>query len=164
MTALYTIGFAGKSLEQFLTLLRDAGITRLLDIRLRPDGHLSAYARQRDLRYILEQYERIAYEHRPELAPTPDILDGYRADKDWARYEQRFSALLTERDWEGALDATLASGASVALLCSEAGPERCHRRLVAEAYAGTRPGVEARHLVLEPPQRQTGQAEAVSAR
>ena len=164
MTALHTIGFAGKSLEQFLVLLREAGITRLLDVRLRPDGHLSAYARQRDLRYVLEHYEEIAYEHRPELAPTADILDGYRADKDWEQYEARFSTLLTERDWEDALDATLASGASVALLCSEAGPERCHRRLVAEAYASTHPGVDARHLMLEPARRETGQAEAVSAR
>ena len=161
MTALHTIGFAGKSLEEFLTLLRGANITRLLDVRLRPDGHLSAYARQRDLRYILEHYEGIAYEHRPELAPTAALLDGYRADRDWARYRRRFQALLRRREWEEALATTLDDdGARVALLCSEAAPERCHRRLVAEAYARRRPGTEVRHLVLEPASRA---AAAVSA-
>ena len=164
MTALCTIGFAGKDLEDFVTLLRGAGVARLLDVRLRPDGHLSGYARQRNLRFVLERYEGIAYEHRPELAPTSEILDGYRADGDWERYERRFGALLDERDWIGALDASIAGEGSVALLCSEAAPERCHRRLVAETYASRRPRVEVRHLVLERASRPRGQAEAVSAR
>ena len=81
-----------------MALLRGAGVARLLDVRLRPDGHLSAYARQRDLRYVLERYEGIAYEHRPELAPTGELLDGYRADGNWDRYRRRFQALLRGRD------------------------------------------------------------------
>ena len=150
MTALHTIGFAGKSLELFVGLLRGAGVTTLIDIRLRPDGHLSGYARQRDLRHILERYEGIAYRHCPDLAPTPEILDGYRADGDWGRYRRRFQAMLRQREWFDALAAAIdADGASVALLCSEATPERCHRRLVAEAFARRRPGVEVRHLVLD---------------
>lgn len=164
MTALCTIGFAGKDLEDFVTLLRGAGVARLLDVRLRPDGHLSGYARQRNLRFVLERYEGIAYEHRPELAPTDGILDGYRADGDWELYERRFGALLDERDWLGALDASIAGGGSVALLCSEATPERCHRRLVAETYARLRPGVEVRHLALERASRGGRRAAAVSAR
>ena len=75
-----------------MALLRGARVGRLLDVRLRPDGHLSAYARQRDLRYVLERYEGIAYEHRPELAPTGELLDGYRADGNWDRYRRRFQA------------------------------------------------------------------------
>lgn len=164
MTTLCTIGFAGKDLEDFVTLLRGAGVARLLDVRLRPDGHLSGYARQRNLRFVLERYEGIAYEHCLELAPTGDILDGYREDGDWERYERRFGALLDGRDWVGALDASLGGGGSVALLCSEATPDRCHRRLVAEAYARLRPGVEVRHLVLERASRGGGRAEAVGAR
>ena len=148
MTPLYTIGFAGKSLEQFAGLLRDAGVTTLIDIRLRPDGHLSGYARQRDLRYILERHEGIAYRHRPALAPTPAILDDYRADRDWARYRRRFHAMLRRRDWLDALAEPLDGGERVVLLCSEAEPDQCHRRLVAEAYARRRPGTEVRHLVL----------------
>ena len=42
MTALCTIGFAGKDLEDFVTLLRGAGVARLLDVRLRPDGRRCA--------------------------------------------------------------------------------------------------------------------------
>ena len=134
-----------------MALLRGAGVARLLDVRLRPDGHLSAYARQRDLRYVLERYEGIAYEHCPELAPTGEMLDGYRADGNWDRYRRRFQALLRGRDWIGALDTSLTGCAGVALLCSEASPDRCHRRLVAEAYARQRPDVEVRHLTPERP-------------
>jgi len=38
---LYTIGFSGKSAEEFFTLIRDNGIVRVIDIRLRPSGQLS---------------------------------------------------------------------------------------------------------------------------
>ena len=143
-------------------LLRGAGITRLLDIRLRPDGHLSAYARQRDLRYILEHYEAISYEHRPELAPTAKILDDYRSDRDWARYRRRFNYLLRQRDWDGALTRALADGACVALLCSEAFPERCHRTLVANAHRRRHPDTRVRHLITERPVAATAEMEVIN--
>lgn len=78
-----TIGFGGKGLKEFVGLLRDASVSKVIDTRLRPDGQLSAYARRRDLEFFLESYESIEYEHNPDLAPTPEILDAYRRTKDW---------------------------------------------------------------------------------
>ncbi len=45
MTTVYTIGFAGKSLQQFVSLLKRAHVTRLIDVRLRPGSQLSGFAR-----------------------------------------------------------------------------------------------------------------------
>ena len=84
MPVLYTIGFTQKSLRQFVGAVRTNGVDAIVDIRLRPASQLSGYARGDDLAFVLEQFG-IGYEHHVELAPTAAILDGYRADKQWAR-------------------------------------------------------------------------------
>lgn len=143
---LNTIGFAGKNLEEFVGLLRSADVSKVIDARLRPDTQLSAYARQRDLRYILEHYEGITYEHNPALTPTPEILDDYRSSKDWDAYVRGFAELISEREMSACLEQSAKAHESVAILCSEATPEKCHRRLVAEDYSLSRTGVTIRHL------------------
>jgi uncharacterized protein (DUF488 family) len=143
---LYTIGFAGKSLERFVTLLRDARVQRLIDVRLRPASQLSGYARQGDLRFVLEEYEHVEYRHSEDLAPTADILDGYRKSKDWYGYEKAFSVLMAQRSMTGILHSIGAGADRVALLCSEHEPERCHRRLLAERYVDEHGGTSLVHL------------------
>ena len=141
-----TIGFGGKGLKEFVGLLRDASVSKVIDTRLRPDGQLSAYARRRDLEFFLESYESIEYEHNPDLAPTPEILDAYRRTKDWEQYERRFAQLIAEREMMQTLRSSLGDHESVALLCSEAGPQKCHRRLVAEHFAECTSEIAVRHL------------------
>ena len=79
--------------------------------------------------------------------------EAYRAGKDWPQYEAAFLALMRERDFPGAVDVPV-EGGTLALLCSEAGPEKCHRRLVAELLAEDLRGkghtVHVRHLTVEP--------------
>ena len=145
MPTLYTIGFTKKSLEEFITRLQEAGVDTIVDIRLRPNSQLSGFAKQRDLPFILNAFD-IGYEYQPELAPTDEILDGYRKDKDWAAYEERFRPLLSERAAEATARELLARYSAPCLLCSEDTPEQCHRRLVAEYWAGHIPDLEIVHL------------------
>lgn len=73
-----------------------------------------------------------AYQHEPLLAPTQEMLDEYRKNKTgWEVYERRFLALMRERRIEAQIARSLFATPTV-LLCSEATPEYCHRRLVAE--------------------------------
>ena len=133
---IYTIGFTQKSAEAFFTLLAQHEITLLADIRLRPGGQLSGFSKGSDLAYFLDRLcNGCRYLHMPLLAPTKDILDGYRRDDDWARYARRFHSLMDERSIPQALDKALFTDYRVCMLCSEATPEQCHRRLVAERLA-----------------------------
>jgi uncharacterized protein (DUF488 family) len=147
---LCTIGFAGKTAQEFFALLKEAGVERLIDIRQNRGGQLSGYAKHPDLAYFLQEIARIAYLHEPLLAPTPEILKTYRRTKDWLGYETRFQTLMKARGVPEKLD-TSSWPSKVALLCSEAGPEKCHRRLVADLIAARWRGqgheVEIRHLV-----------------
>lgn len=144
---LYTIGFAGKPAQRFFSLLRESGVQRVVDTRLRPKGQLSGFARQDDLAYFLWALIGCEYHHMPLLAPNDEMLTGYRKDHDWEQYAQRFDALLTTRDIPGALDQSFFEEKACCLLCSEATPEHCHRRLIAERLAQYWTGAEVIHLV-----------------
>lgn len=144
---IFTIGFTHKSAETFFECLRANGIQKLVDIRVNPHGQLSAFARQEDLPYFLRRLaDGCAYQHLPELAPTKELLKNYRADGDWPRYVARFEALMDERNIPGALRPEEFAGQACCLLCSEATPEQCHRRLVAERLAAYWPDVTIVHL------------------
>jgi uncharacterized protein (DUF488 family) len=144
---LYTIGFTQKSAERFFSLLREAGVQRLVDIRLNPGDQLSGFAKGSDLAWFLHQLNGCDYVHRPQLAPTCDILTGYRKDHDWDRYVRQCEALMDERGIPDSLDRASFAAQPSCLLCSEATPERCHRRLIAERMARAWPDLKIVHLV-----------------
>jgi len=143
---IYTVGFAGKSAEAFFGALKRAGVRRVVDIRLRPNGGLSLFARGKDLPFLLRGLCGAEYVHEPQLAPTKEILSDYRKKRiDWPEYERRYCALLDERDIARKLDRKLFDIPSV-LLCSEAKPDQCHRRLAAEFLKSRWPDVSVTHL------------------
>ena len=147
---LCTIGFAGKTAEEFFRLLAEARVEKLIDIRQHREGQLSGFAKHPDLAYFLEKVARIGYSHEPQLAPTPELLKTYRETKDWAAYETGFLSLMQERGIPQVLDASLWPPRAT-LLCSEPGPEKCHRRLVADLLAAHWRAqghlIEIRHLI-----------------
>lgn len=127
----YTIGFTKKSLEEFIALLKKNEIQKIVDIRLNPSSQLSGFAKAEDLQYTLKR-ESISYEHVKELAPNEIILKKYRDDKNWESYEKRFKELMEQRNAKEILKRLVKEGKVICLLCSEAKPDKCHRRLVAE--------------------------------
>ncbi len=149
---LYTIGFTQKTAEEFFGLLREAGVRKLIDVRANPGGQLSGFAKFPDIAFFLERILAIRYVHDPRLAPSPEIRDAYRKSRDWSAYEKAFMELMRARHLPESISPADFEG-SVALLCSEATPEKCHRRLVAEMLANewNRQGhdVSIAHLVLD---------------
>ncbi len=143
---LYTIGFTRKPAARFFGLLRQSAAERLVDVRLNNVSQLSGFAKRDDLAYFLRKICRMEYVHRPDLAPTKELLDGYRKEhKDWAIYERQFIDLLEYRcAGQPELRNLLANSC---LLCSEDQPRHCHRRLVAEYLQRQWPDIEIIHLV-----------------
>jgi uncharacterized protein (DUF488 family) len=86
----------------------------------------------------------IAYEHRRSLGTPPDIRSHYRAGRiaEAARaYQEHVEA--TARDELDALAAELTTAAPTALLCLEAEPAECHRRVISQALSSRLP-----HLIV----------------
>ncbi len=146
MAILYTIGYKSKSLATFISQLRDAGVEAVIDVRLRNTSHLAGYTKRDTLAFLLQEGFGIAYEHHPELAPTPEILETYREDQDWAAYEACFLPLLAERVSEEVGREILSGYRVLCLLCAEPTADHCHRRLVAEYWAAHLSGLTIVHL------------------
>ena len=128
---LFTIGFTKKSAEEFFTQLQNAGVTRIVDIRLNNTSQLAGFTKARDLKYFLKEICNIEYIHKPEFAPTKSILDAYKKKEiDWEEYERQFRELITARQIENLVTREQIDNAC--FLCSESTPEKCHRRLVAQ--------------------------------
>jgi uncharacterized protein (DUF488 family) len=132
---IYSIGFTKKTARQFFEALRNAGIRRLIDVRLNNTSQLAGFAKRDDLEFFLREICRAEYVHEPLLAPTQKMLDAYKKGRGaWEEYEGRFLALMKEREIERNLDRAPFEVPSV-LLCSEETAVHCHRRLVLEYLA-----------------------------
>ena len=128
----YTIGFTKRSAADFFGALKQAGIRRLLDVRLNNSSQLAGFTKRDDLPFFLREICGAEYRHEPILAPTQDLLDAYKKNNgSWKEYEVRFLQLMVDRRIEEKLDRSVFSLATV-LLCSENTADRCHRRLVLE--------------------------------
>lgn len=142
---IFTIGFTKKSAETFFTRLRNCGAKRLVDVRLNNVSQLAGFTKKDDLRYFTRTICNIDYVHLAELAPTAEILDAYKKQKngDWNLYESRFLDLMRSRRIENTPREILDGGC---LLCSEEKPDHCHRRLVAEYIKQHWADVEIEHI------------------
>jgi uncharacterized protein (DUF488 family) len=128
---LSTIGFTKTNAEGFFERLQKAGVKTVIDVRLHNTSQLAAFAKAEDLAYFLKKIADIKYVHQPLLAPTDSMLKTFKKEKgDWGIYENRFLALMAERQIEKRMTPEMLDGAC--LLCSEAKPHHCHRRLVCE--------------------------------
>lgn len=126
-----TIGFTKSDAERFFERLLSARVRKVVDVRLHNTSQLAGFAKSQDLAYFLNKLGGIQYVHQPLLAPTDDILKAYKKEKgDWSAYEKRFLALMSARRIEDRLRPDMFEDAC--LLCSEATPHHCHRRLVVE--------------------------------
>jgi uncharacterized protein (DUF488 family) len=153
-----TVGVYGFTVEAFLAALRSAEVRLLLDVRQRRGvrGPEYSWANSNRLQAALAEAE-IAYEHRPELAPTTELRRlqyaeddrrgvGKRSRTELApAYRERYvTEILDNADLE-AVAARLPADGAAALFCVERDPEACHRTLIADRLASEH-GIQVTHL------------------
>lgn len=144
-TIIYTIGFKDKSAEEFFTVLEAQEVESLIDIRYNADSHLNGFTRKKHLEFFLDRILNCKYIHLPILSPTKNLFNDYKNGAiDWPVYQERFNALIKERDIESVLQCHQIRNAC--LLCSEVKPDYCHRRLVAEYLQVLQPKIQIKHL------------------
>jgi uncharacterized protein (DUF488 family) len=138
LPTLWTIGYERLLPPELLNELQQAGVERLIDVRFRPQSRRPGMSKTR-LGVLLGEHG-IAYEHRRELGTPADLrflFHSGRVEEGRAGFrrhvEETASQVLDE------LAAELDRGPRTALMCLEADPAGCHRRVVAEALRERRP-------------------------
>ena len=127
----WTIGHGTRPVDEFVSVLREAGVRTLVDVRRFPGSRHNPQFNQAALSAVLEERE-IAYRHAVELGgrlagePGEDVFGCLRV----AAFRSYAARMGTER-WQAALAAALAEPAPC-FMCSETLWWRCHRRLIAE--------------------------------
>ena len=132
LSGLTTIGYEGASLPAFLATLKDAGVTRLLDIRELPISRRKGFSKT-PLSQALAGVG-IEYQHERALGAPRSIRHRLREDGDLKRYFADFREYLSTQDTLLDELARALSGC-VALLCFERNPAECHRSVVVAALA-----------------------------
>jgi len=130
---LHTIGFTKKTAKTFFGKLEKVGVQRVIDVRLNNASQLAGFSKKNDLIYFLQTICGCGYRHETLLAPTKQILDGYKKKTiGWTEYQRQFNDLLRVRKAHALVSPSELH--SACLLCSEPTPDKCHRRLVAEYF------------------------------
>jgi uncharacterized protein (DUF488 family) len=130
---LWTIGYERLPPDALMAELTAAGMQRLIDVRYRPQSRRPGMSKTK-LDHRLAEHG-IAYEHRRTLGTPPQIRPLYRtgavrraADAFRAHVEQAAGEELDAL----AAELTVPDAPRTVLLCLEAEPAHCHRRVLAE--------------------------------
>lgn len=132
---LFTIGYEGRTQDEYLALLRESGVTLLADVRRNPISRKKGFSKST----LAEGCAAVGvrYEHLPELGIASEkrknLATQAAVDALFAEYERDW--LPTQGPALAKLRAWLDAGDRVALTCFERAPGDCHRHCVAEALA-----------------------------
>ena len=143
---IFTVGHSTRSLQEFLSLLSTYEIALLVDIRVVPGSRRYPHFARDALADALQE-AGIGYRHlmdlggwrrpRPESPHTGWRSESFRGYADYMEtpaFAAAFEQVLAD-----------AQSHSVAMMCAEAVPWRCHRQLVADALLAR--GVEVVHIL-----------------
>lgn len=131
----WTIGHSNRELEDFLALLRENGITLLVDVRRFPASRSFPHFNAEPLTAAL-QSAGIGYRHMLELGGRRGGKTGDSPNVGWrvAAFNAYADHMQTEEFRRGVEELVdLARRERPAIMCSEAVPWRCHRRLIGDA-------------------------------
>lgn len=148
MITLFTIGFTKKNAQKFFTLLKDAGVKKLVDIRINNTSQLAGFAKGQDLEFFVKEICGAEYVYIVDFAPTKELLKDYQDKKiDWDGYTKIFTRMLKDRHIAERYN--VYDFDNSCFLCTEDTPSKCHRRLVAEFFKTNNPDADIRIVHLQ---------------
>lgn len=129
----YTIGYAGRTLGEFVYAVKAARVSTIVDIRQNPVSLYKPEFSRVKLRVYLED-NGLQYLHRPELGVPRDIRAAAvgHCDRDiiWQWYDRHVVSAFAGRNLDEFFNW---ADHPVALMCVECDPYACHRHRLALA-------------------------------
>ncbi|GEL73228.1 DUF488 family protein [Myxococcus virescens] len=142
---LYTVGHSTRTLDELIALLRPFGVSTVADIRTIPRSRHNPQFEREALRSALRRHH-LRYVHLPALGGLRHAR-GDSPNAGWRNASFRgYADYMLTGEFESGLAELreLVVEGTVALMCAEAVPWRCHRSLVADAL--TVRGAQVEHI------------------
>ena len=123
----YTIGYSGREIDEFINIVKEAGIATLVDIRFTPVSQFKPKFSKNNLRRLLET-NGILYIHKPEWGVPRDIREysiGKKTRDDiWNWYDLNVLPNVITKNLDEFFNSM---EHPIALMCVEHDPTECHR-------------------------------------
>ena len=136
-TAIRTIGYGARSIDEFVSALQTAGADYLVYVRSAPYSRFKPEFSKEPLAAALDQHGIRYVFMGDSLGGRPDDPGSFRED---GRVDYERRRVHPEfQEGIGSLDAGWEAGHRIVLMCSEGKPQECHRaKLVAEELVAER--------------------------
>ena len=142
----FTIGHSNRSLEDFVALLAEHGVETVADVRRFPGSRRFPHFSREVLADGLAA-AGVAYRHLPGLGghrkPRPDSPHTNWTNAAFRAYADHMETAEFAEAVAELLD--IAAERPTTMMCAEAEPSRCHRRLVADALVAR--GIRVVHVL-----------------
>lgn len=123
----YTIGYSGKEINEFINIVKEAGVATLIDIRFVPVSRFKPEFSKNNLKRSLET-NGIIYIHRPEWGVPRDVrafsIGKKTRDDIWNWYDSYVLPNVIKKNLDEFFNSM---EHPIALMCVEYDPTECHR-------------------------------------
>ena len=145
MPYLYTVGYEGLDINQFVDVLAACRISAVVDVRELPLSRKPGFSKTK----LSESLRRagIAYESIRALGSPRAMRQELRKTRDWERFAGFYCEYLDEQVTELERLIDQAYDETICLMCFEHESAKCHRSLVADRVVQMATnGLRVRHL------------------
>lgn len=141
---LYTIGYQGRSSDEFLNKLKQHGITALIDIRGTPHSRKPGFS----MKHLAEMAAENSMEYHSfqSLGSPPALRKKLRQNANQNEFMKAFMEHLASQQPDLHGVANISSNTRCCLLCYERDADSCHRKIVASEIAKLNKEMSVIHL------------------
>lgn len=132
-TALFTIGYEGRTISEYISLLEQENISAVVDVRKNPISRKKGFSKTALSNALHEA--GISYHHIRGLGIDSSLRRNLSTPQDYEDLLRMYETeiLPSHEDAIAELFSVIEEKEAVALTCFERDPAFCHRRKVAEA-------------------------------
>lgn len=123
-----TIGYEGREFDEFVSLIKDNAITRIIDVREKPLSRKKGFSKSA-LSELLQK-ENISYIHIKDLGSPSSLREKLKKDGDYQYFFRNYLDHLSEKEEAiSELVERIEDGVNC-LMCFERSYIYCHRSIV----------------------------------
>lgn len=128
---LYTFGYEGLSIDEFIARLKAVDMKTIVDVRELPLSRKKGFSKNSFSAAL--SANGIAYLHAPALGCPKQIREQYKLDSNWKTYTKDFLKYINTQDASLRELVKISHATPACLVCFEADFSMCHRTFVARA-------------------------------